>query len=90
MKNVLIYTVHKAASMFLHKLGMDLAKRLELDSYSINDKEYYDKIKNSSWKAFIESTTGPSCFGPIRAGEDELERNPRARSAVLRVAERVA
>ena len=44
MKNVLIYTVHKAASMFLHKLGMDLAKRLELDSYSINDKEYYDKI----------------------------------------------
>ena len=26
----------------------------------------------------------------VRAGEEELERNPRARSAVLRVAERVA
>ncbi|SCZ50468.1 16S rRNA (cytosine(1402)-N(4))-methyltransferase RsmH [Thiohalomonas denitrificans] len=27
---------------------------------------------------------------PVRAGKEELERNPRARSAVLRVAERVA
>ncbi|HEB87777.1 MAG TPA: hypothetical protein ENI68_12305 [Gammaproteobacteria bacterium] len=70
MKSVLIYTVHKAASMFLHKLGADMGKRLELDTYSINNKKYYDQIKNSSWKLFIESTTGPSCFGPIRAGED--------------------
>lgn len=70
MKNVLIYTVHKAASMFLHKLGVDLATRMEFDFYSINDKKYYDEIKKASWKTFIESTSGPSCFGPIRAGED--------------------
>lgn len=70
MKSVLIYTVHKAASMFLHKLGADIGKQLELDAYSINDKKYYDQIKNSSWKSFVESTTKPSCFGPIRAGED--------------------
>ena len=70
MKNVLIYTVHKAASMFLHKLGGDVAKRMELDFYSINDKKYYDLIQESSWKSFIEATTKPSCFGPIRAGED--------------------
>jgi len=70
VKNVLIYTVHKAASMFLHKLGADLATRMEFEFYSINDKNYYDEIKNSSWKSFIESTSGASCFGPIRAGED--------------------
>lgn len=70
MKNVLIYTVHKAASMFLHKLGTDLATRMEFDFYSINDKKYYEQIQNTSWKSFIESTAGPSCFGPIRAGED--------------------
>lgn len=70
MKSVLVFTVHKAASMFLHKLVTDIGKRLKLDAYSINNKKYYDQIKNTSWKSFIESKTGPSCFGPIRAGED--------------------
>lgn len=71
MNSVLIYTVHKAASMFLHKLGVDLPRQMELNFYSINNKDYYDKIKKSSWKSFIEAKSGlPSCFGPIRAGED--------------------
>jgi len=70
MSSVLVYTVHKAASMFLHKLVTELAKQLEFDVYSINDKKYHDIIKKTSWKSFIETTTGPSCFGPIRAGED--------------------
>lgn len=70
VKNVLIYTVHKAASMFLHKLGTDLATRMDFAFYSINNEKYYEQIQDSSWKLFIESTVGPSCFGPIRAGED--------------------
>jgi len=70
MNSVLIYTVHKAASMFLHRLGTDLARRMELDFYSINNKSCQDDIKKSSWKSFIENTSGPSCFGPIRAGEN--------------------
>ena len=70
MSSVLVYTVHKAASMFLHKLVTELAKQLEFNVYSINDKKYHDIIKEASWKSFIETTTGPSCFGPIRAGED--------------------
>jgi hypothetical protein len=56
--------------MFLHKLGADLGTRMEFDFYSINDKRYYDKIQEASWKSFIESIQGPACFGPIRAGED--------------------
>ena len=70
MDSVLIYTVHKAASMFLHRLGRDLSRLMEFDFYSINNKDYYDVIKSSSWKSFIESHSGPTCFGPIRAGED--------------------
>jgi len=70
MKRVLIYTVHKAASMFLHELGTDLERQLQLVFYSINNKDYHDQIKNLSWKSFIETTKGPCCFGPIRAGED--------------------
>lgn len=70
MKNVLIYTVHKSASMFLHKLGTNLATRMDFEFYSINDNKYYDQIKNTSWKSFIEAAPRPSCLGPIRAGED--------------------
>jgi hypothetical protein len=70
MNSVLVYTVHKAASMFIHKLVTELANHLEFDVYSINDKNFHDKIKSISWRTFIETTAGPSCFGPIRAGED--------------------
>jgi hypothetical protein len=56
--------------MFLHKLGGSLATELVLDFYSINDKKLYKEIQRMSWKSFIEATAGPSCFGPIRAGED--------------------
>lgn len=70
MKKVLIYTVHKAASMFLHKLGTDIEKKLDMDFYSINNNAFRNQIKDVSWKEFIEKTSGASCFGPIRAGED--------------------
>ena len=69
MKTVLIYTVHKAASMFLHRLATEVAKELEIRYYSINQDKYYKEINESSWLGFIENNKDVGCFGPIRAGE---------------------
>lgn len=69
MKGVLIYTVHKAASMFLHRLTTDVAQEYGMGYYSINDDQYYHTIKQQSWQTFIETHSDLSCFGPIRGGE---------------------
>ena len=59
--------------MFLHQLTIDVANEFGIDYYSINSKRYFDEIKQSSWKIFIENRlkenqSKPSCFGPIRSG----------------------
>ena len=69
MKKILIYTVHKAASMFLHRVTSETAQELGIDYYSINDDKYFDIIKEQSWLRFIEDETKTGCFGPIRAEE---------------------
>lgn len=71
MKSVLIYTVHKAASTFLHKISTDVANEFGICYYSINNDRYYDEIKQLSWKTFIEDKSKQGCFGPIRAGITE-------------------
>jgi hypothetical protein len=72
MKKILIYTVHKAASMFLHKIANDVSEFLGITHYSLNHhKGYCGVIRQSSWKHFIESTIGGDCFGPIRSGVAE-------------------
>lgn len=72
MNRILIYTVHKAASMFLHKLAKDISGYLGIPHYSLNySDEYGNVIRQSSWKQFIEDTTGGGCFGPIRSGVAE-------------------
>ncbi|MBX7234818.1 MAG: sulfotransferase [Caldilineales bacterium] len=74
MRDILIYTVHKAASMFLHKLTLNITKELGIAFYSPNavgTVGYGDEIKRRSWKAFIEDESRSGCFGPIRAGEAE-------------------
>lgn len=77
-KPVLIYTIHKAASMFLHLLTQEIADELHLNYYSINsnssdDASFYTEIIESSWNNFIGKKLSQSeqraCFGPIRAGE---------------------
>ena len=35
---ILIYTVHKAASMFLHRLTRQIARELDMEYFSINNK----------------------------------------------------
>lgn len=69
-KNVLIYTVHKAASMFLNRIAHDTADEMDMNCFSINADQYYSKIRKQSWKRFIMEQKGPACFGPIRSGED--------------------
>ena len=84
--SVLIFTVHKAASMFLHKLTDDLSKIIGFDYYSINKTKYYDQITSLSWKKFIElNTHKKSCFGPIRAGtaEPSIPKNMEFYSIIL-------
>lgn len=71
MKSVLIYTVHKAASMFLHRLTAEIAAELGISYYSINGDQHFDAIKSESWKGFIEDENRAGCFGPIRAGAAE-------------------
>ncbi len=67
-EKVLIYTVHKAASMFLHRVTSEVADELDIDYYSINDDAHHNAIRQESWKAFIENEDRTGCFGPIRAG----------------------
>lgn len=69
MKKVIIYTVHKAGSMFIHRLTKQIAKELKIDYISITDKKYRDVIPIRSWNVFIEDDSLTGCFGPIRGGE---------------------
>lgn len=71
MKSVLIYTVHKAASMFLHRLTAEVAQEFGIPYYSINNDRDFETIKTASWKGFIEGGGRTGCFGPIRAGAAE-------------------
>lgn len=71
MRKVLIYTTHKAASMFLHELTAEVSGGIKVDYYSVNYDQHYNSIKELSWKKFIEIQPAPGCFGPIRAGVAE-------------------
>jgi len=77
-KPVLIYTTHKAASMFLHNLTEEIARELDMNYYSINptsdtDVSMFKEIMELSWKEFIQKYLAQSekraCFGTIRTGE---------------------
>ena len=71
MISILIFTVHKAASMFVHRLTKDVTKEFKIPYYSINSNDYYNEIRQSSWRNFIENQSVPGCFGPIRTGTAE-------------------
>lgn len=68
-KNILFFTVHKAASMFIYKICHDLCKECGLNYYSVNhnkynryyfDTEETDLCDITNWK----NRTG--CFAPLR------------------------
>ena len=66
MNNILVYTVHKAASTFLNKIVLDITDKTGINYYSVNSDKYRDQIKTGSWKNFIENSVGQGCYGPIR------------------------
>lgn len=71
---ILIYTVYKAASMFLHRLTRQLTRELEMEYFSINNKAAgYQEVKELSWNGFIQKYLSQAkkraCFGPIRSLE---------------------
>ncbi len=67
MNRILIYTVHKAASMLLHRLARDVTFEADLPHLSINDDACREEIINHGWPAIIDQHRGSGCFGPIRA-----------------------
>ena len=71
MKSILVYTVHKAASMFLHRLNVRAAREYAIDYHSINFRRDMKSIRSTSWRDFISSEGRRGCFGPIRAGASE-------------------
>lgn len=85
MKKILIYTFHKSASVFLHKLTSDVTDMLNIDYHSINHENHFDLIKSKSWNYFIETNNRTLCFGPIRIGEAEpnIPENIESYSVIL-------
>src|SRR6266576_4374102 len=65
-KNVIVFTTHKAASMLLHRLLVDICQKNNITYYSPNqkaDKQLpFHRIFNG--EDFIASRNG--CFGPLR------------------------
>lgn len=81
--SVLIYTTHRAASMFLHRITKKICVFLRLSHVSINDPAYHDVIKSTSWAQVIEDSTGPACFGPIRASSAKAVIPPDVEEAAV-------
>ena len=84
MRKVLIYTVHKAASVFLHQVASEVSQELCIDHHSVNSP-LYDTIMERSWKGLIEDDTKTGCFGPIRALEamPNIPDNPDLYAVIL-------
>ncbi len=63
MKNIYIFTTHKAASMLLYEIGRKLARRAGMPFWSINDKTFPERGPAEDPNAF-DGKTG--CFCPLR------------------------
>jgi len=64
-QNVLVYTVHKAASKFLTRLIVEVRKYLDMNHYYVNT-DNFNWIDKTGWKNFIQEPPKSGCFGPIR------------------------
>ena len=66
MNNILVYTVHKAASTFLNEITLEITNKTGINYYSMNSGKYFHQIKTGSWEKFIEDPSHNGCYGPIR------------------------
>ncbi|MBN1516166.1 sulfotransferase domain-containing protein [Candidatus Sumerlaeota bacterium] len=85
MRKILIYTMHKSASMFLFELIGEMARILELPHYSDNIESCRELLRNSCWNGLMNDESGPACFGPIRVGEyiPQFPENPEDYSIIV-------
>lgn len=68
-QNVLFFTVHKAASMFVYKICHDLAKKAGLKYYSINHNKrsrYYFDTEEEELSELQSWQDRRGCFAPLR------------------------
>jgi len=66
MRNVLIFTLHKSASMFLHDLARSVAQEFGIDHHSDNYPHMCSQIEKLGWHGYLEDGKRMGCFGPIR------------------------
>ena len=67
--NILFFTVHKAASMFIYKICHDLAKEAGLKYYSINHNRrsrYYFDTEETDLRDLSIWGDRRGCFAPLR------------------------
>ena len=68
-KNILFFTVHKAASMFIYKVCHDLAKVRGLNYYSVNHNKfsrYYFDTEETDLTDLANWDNRTGCFAPLR------------------------
>ncbi len=69
-KSILVYTIHKAASTFLHRLSLNTTRLLSINYYSIdNNDNYSETIRKHDYNFLINNTNELACFGPIRGSQ---------------------
>jgi hypothetical protein len=64
MRTILIFTVHKAGSMFVHRLTDYLTHQIHVPYYSPNKGNFPDYTKLSADLSYFNGKTG--CIGPLR------------------------
>ena len=68
-QNILFFTVHKAASMFIYRICHDLAKEVGLPYYSINHNKrsrYYFDTEETDLADLRNWGSRHGCFAPLR------------------------
>ena len=67
--NILFFTVHKAASMFIYKICHELARERGLNYYSVNHNKfsrYYFDTEETDLTAVANWKNRTGCFAPLR------------------------
>jgi len=69
MKKILVYTLHKAASMFIYRLNEEIAEQTGVSTCSINNANQQKDIVKNGWKSVFDDYGHCAIFSPIRIGE---------------------
>ena len=67
MRSIIVFTVHKAASMLLYELTKWITGTCQMPFYSINDKTFPERELRTDASAFLDKE---GCFCPIRYDVD--------------------